>query len=132
MSRSERDGSNVLPLPHARAYQKVEYPSLRHLMDDLALEQVRGVRLDVFEEARASELSFVFYVTLTLYVTALDASGYTLYEYKENIATAASTDPVLDHDEPRLRAQRRMEEVFRDLSAAGFDVRGGRYALPRT
>ncbi|MDI3328888.1 MAG: hypothetical protein QJR06_10065 [Alicyclobacillaceae bacterium] len=113
-----------------RAYQKVEFSNLDHLIENLAGVGTRIVRLDLFEEVRQSELSFVYYITPTVFVTALDPSGYTVYEYREPFETVASDKKRLSNPTLLEPARRRMGEIEQHLRTSGFDVRYGRCTVP--
>lgn len=132
------------------AYQKIEFPTLTHFIEDVLDMGIHTVRLDLFEDIQASELSFVHYVTLTLYVTAMDPSGYTVYEYTEGLGTGASaadtrvgrgaggTDEAggaggeYRHPELVKGARDRLHEVEQVLTQAHLSVRHGRFGLPAT
>jgi hypothetical protein len=136
------------------AYQKIEFPTLAHFIEDVLDVGIYSVRLDLFEEVQPSELSFIHYVTQTMYLTAKDPSGYTVYEYTEALGTEASAasaaggvgsasvdsatsaasaagpDKECRHSELVKRAQERLQEVERVLSQAKLRVHHGRFALP--
>ena len=109
---------------------KVEFPSLDHFLDDIAASEVETVRMDVFEMVRASELSFVHYVTLMLYVTAQEPATSTIYEYAEPIATLISSDEVLDDEAASRAAEARMREVSERVKQIVPRIRHGRYTIP--
>jgi hypothetical protein len=106
---------------------KVGFPSLDHFVEDVVDAGIDTVRMDTFAKVRESELSFVHYVTFTLYVTAYDFARKVLYEYEEPLGTRATAD--LSVSEPMLgeAASARREEVERTLHQAGLRVRHGRY-----
>ncbi|WDL99138.1 hypothetical protein [Alicyclobacillus sp. ALC3] len=111
-------------------WQKIEFPTLGHLVHEVRESGIETVRVDTFSEFRASELSFVYYVTTTLFVTALCREECAIYVYTERLSTTASNgkdSDVLTESESSLT---RLEDVHRELREAGFLVRHGRYAQP--
>lgn len=113
----------------AQDWEKIEFPTLDHFIDEVKDSSVETVRVDVFSQHRASELSFVYYVTTTLFVTALCKRDAVIYEYTEWLSTAASDGKRRDASltEP---AQARLNCVRSQLRAASFSVRQGRYGQP--
>lgn len=109
-------------------WQKVEFPTLNHLMHEVRESGIETVRVDAFSEFRASELSFVYYVTTTLFVTALCREECVIYVYTERLSTTATDGK--DSDVWTEPVQARLEDVHRQLREAGFLVRHGRYAQP--
>lgn len=109
---------------------KVEFPSLDHFLDDIAASEIETVRMDVFEMVRASELSFVHYVTLMLYVTAQEPTTSTIYEYAEPIATLVSSDEIVDDETAARAAQARMQEVSERVKQIVPRIRHGRFTIP--
>jgi len=110
--------------------QSVEFPTVDHFIEDIASTGIETVRLDTFEEVSQSELSFVYYVTLTLFVTAYDPVKRILYEFVEPIGTTACTEMKLEDDLFTERAQNRIRDVELQLGEAKLTVLRGRYSLP--
>lgn len=129
MARTKRGTSRVVPFPSTRTYQKVEFPTLERFLEEVTHTNVRIVRIDVFSESRPSELSFVYYTTLTLYVTAQDEAGKVLYEYVEPLVTSATTEPKFDDEKAMKAAQDTMDRAVGQLNRLGLQTMGGRYTL---
>jgi hypothetical protein len=127
MNMHQQEEARVYTRHLGKALVKVEFPSLEHFVQDVAGAGIDTVRMDTFKEARESELSFVHYVTLTLYVTAYDFSRKVLYEYEEPLGTRATADPTAIDPAFAEAAGARREQVERALSQAGLTVRHGRY-----
>ncbi|MCF8567210.1 hypothetical protein LLE49_21040 [Alicyclobacillus tolerans] len=131
MIRSGRStNSQILSFPYTGVVQKVEFPSLDRFIEELGHENIESVRLDVFSESRPSELSFVYYNTLELFVTAQDHSGQILYEYMEPLATSTNTEPRFADEDGLELANRTRQKTAEKLSSAGLHVLGGRYTIP--
>ncbi len=107
----------------------VEFPTLAHFVQEVRKSGISDVRVDVFEQSQQSELSFVYYITLTLYVTASDEEGRVLYQYMEALDTTANTEPKYCGDDGLHRGAERMAGVKEELSQAGLQVGSGRYVL---
>ncbi|RIV26648.1 hypothetical protein D2Q93_03730 [Alicyclobacillaceae bacterium I2511] len=107
----------------------VEFPTLSHFIQEIRKSGISEVRVDVFEQSQQSELSFVYYVTLTLYVTASEEEGRVLYQYMEALDTTANTEPKYCGDDGLHRGAQRMVDVREELSLAGLEVGSGRYVL---
>jgi hypothetical protein len=88
---------------------------------------IEVLRLDLFENVHQTELSFVYYVTLTLFVTAQSSFEHTIFEYAEEIGTATSTAPHMEDAAVLNQGRSRIEELKRRLEEEGFEVRHGRY-----
>jgi len=129
MARTKRGTSSVVPFPSARMYKKVEFPTLERLLEEVTHTNIRIVRLDVFTESRPSELSFVYYTTLTLYVTAQDETSNVLYEFVEPLVTAATTEPKFDDEQAITSAQETMERAVAQVHRLGLQTLRGRYTL---
>ncbi|MCL6517093.1 hypothetical protein [Alicyclobacillus sp.] len=115
-----------------RLPSRIEFSSIDHFIDDVRREGIRRVHLDIFEEPRQSELSFVYYVGLDCVVTARDATGETTYEYIHRVSVVTETEPHCTDPNAWALARKRLEELEDRLRAAGFDVRHGRVAEPRS
>ena len=123
--------TKVYPLHRfVQVYHKVEFPTFAHFVEDMTDMGIENVRLDVFEEVKQSELSFVYYITLTVFLTARDSIGNILYEYTEPIGTIASTDKKLQDESFMELAQGRIRELEEQLRGAKLRVRRGRYSVP--
>lgn len=129
MTRTKRGTSRLVPFPSMRPCQKVEFPSLERFIEEIANTDIRIVRIDVFPESRPSELSFVYYTTLTLYVTAQDSSSLVLYEYVEPLSTTANTEPKFTNEDGLRSAQDKLYQTVEKLNAHGLQTLGGRYTL---
>lgn len=129
MTRTKRGTSRVIPFPVTQFCQKVEFPSLDRFIEEAVNLDVRIVRIDVFQESRPSELSFVYYTTLTLYVTAQDSSGKILYEYVQPLSTTANTEPKFTNEEALRAAQATLTNTVETLASHGLETLGGRYTL---
>lgn len=129
MNRTKRGTSRVVPFPSARLCQKVEFPSLNRFIEEVVNSDIRIVRIDLFSESRPSELSFVYYTTLTLYVTAQEPSGMVLYEYVEPLSTVANTEPRFNNEDALRVAQDTLRQTVQTLTAHGLETRGGRFSL---
>ncbi len=114
----------------ASAYRKVQFPNLTRFVDTLVSKGTNIVHVDVFEEVRQAELSFLFYITPTLFVTAVDPSGFTVYEYQEPLETVISESRRLSKGTPVESARLRMAELEAVLRSQGFEVQPGRCAVP--
>lgn len=112
-----------------QALSKVEFSTIQCFVEEMAEIGVQNVRLDIFEDVRQSELSFVYYVTLMLYLTAQDPTGCMVYEYREAIGTTASPDRKFHDDVFLHRAQNHIQEVEHLLIDEGLCVRRGRYLM---
>ena len=112
-------------------FGKLEFSSIERFMEDAEDDHVRTVHLDVFEVSQQSELSFVYYVTLTVFVTAEDDVQKLLYEYSEEVGTVASTDRRCSDETMVLRARQRIAELEELLVTNGFDVKHGRLTVSR-
>ncbi|QSO46268.1 hypothetical protein [Alicyclobacillus mengziensis] len=112
-------------------FGKLEFSSIERFMEDAEEDHVRTVHLDVFEVSQQSELSFVYYVTLTVFVTAEDDVQKLLYEYSEEVGTVASTDRRCSDETMVLRARQRIAELEELLVTNGFDVKHGRLTVSR-
>jgi hypothetical protein len=130
MPRAGEDKSSPHVLRRLKTYQKVDFPNLSHFQEELSDEHIHLVRLDMFEEPQQSELSFVYYVTLIMYVTAQDPTGMVLYEYRELLETTASSEPKFTDEMALKRAHERLTEVGLQLSSKGFVVQRGRFSVP--
>lgn len=129
MTRTKRGTSRVVPFPVTQVCQKVEFPSLERFIEEVVNSDVRIVRIDVFQDSRPSELSFVYYTTLTLYVTAQHSSGKILYEYVQPLSTTANTEPKFTSEEALRSAQITLTQTVEALAAHGLETLGGRYTL---
>lgn len=115
---------------HEKAYQKVEFSTLEHFLDEVTDSGIRLVRLDLFEQSSPSELQFIYYVRLLVCVTALDDTGFILFEYKETIATSAQASPDYVDAEGIQQAHNLRQALEQQVSARGLQVRRGRFAFP--
>lgn len=116
--------------PHPEAsWQCVELPSLNHLISELEEAGIELARVDLFQSGQVSELSFVYYVSLIVYVTAVDRENRILYEYKHVCDTQTSLKPELDDEVSLQRAEHEMEQVTENLKQAGLSVHYGRYVI---
>lgn len=107
--------------------QHVDFPTLDHFVEDIETAGIDEVRIDMFESVRATELSFVYYVSLVLVLTAADSQEGLIYEYSEVEETVTATEPHVTDELVRQRAQDRMSEVTRALRSTGLQVRHGRF-----
>lgn len=130
MAHSEGDGQGVFRRT-AKTHQKVEFASFVHFLGEMQDAGIGLVRADVFEEVKRSELSFLYYVSLTLFVTAQDSTGFVLYEYREPIATITATEETFRDDSFVEAAEKRRKEVESQLSEAGITVKRGRFTTPQ-
>jgi hypothetical protein len=105
---------------------KIEFSCLDDFIEEVRQEGVSKVHLDLVQNVRQSELSFVYYVSLEIVVTAQSDSGAQLYEYVERLAVVATTEPMCTDCDELARAECRLAELKVALSAAGFDVHHGR------
>lgn len=122
------------PTPESKGVRfpaRIEFSSIDHFIDDVRREGIRRVHLDLFEDARQSELSFVYYVGLDCVVTARDPAGDTTYEYIHRVSVVTETEPHCTDPNAMELARKRLAELEETLRAAGFDVRHGRVAEPR-
>ncbi|SFU64491.1 hypothetical protein [Alicyclobacillus macrosporangiidus] len=108
---------------------KVAFSDLDSLLDELLQCGIRTARLDLFRVIRQSELSFVHYVTWTLYVTAWDPERGTLYEYQEAAGTTVSTDPLAEDAVEPLAPRQRLETLRRRMQEQSIEVRRGRFVI---
>jgi hypothetical protein len=112
-------------------FGKLEFSSIQRFMEDAEQDHVRTVHLDVFEVSQQSELSFVYYVTLTIFVTAEDHEQRLLYEYAEEVGTVAGTDRHCKDEAIVVRARERVKELHEELTTTGFEVKHGRLTSTR-
>lgn len=111
---------------------KVEFSSLDDFLDDIAEADIDTVRLDVFEDVRPSALSFIHHVTWRLYVTARDATSWTVYEYAEPLAHLVASD-ACERDEAAMQvAQARVQQVQARFAGVVPRIRRGRYVVAET
>lgn len=110
-----------------RSTSKVEFSCLDYLMEDLRHGGIETVRIDLFDSVRQTELSFVYYVTLTLYVTAQDENNDAIFEYREDVASSTNTEPHCNDETAIQQGRERLAEVKQQLKTAGFEVLHGRY-----
>lgn len=108
---------------------KIEFSALADFIEEVRAAKIDVVRFDVFETAEKSELSFIYYVTVTMYVTAQSFSGRTLYEYREWLGTAPSADRHFQDDVLEKLVQARSSEVRTVLAAASCTVKAGRFVI---
>ncbi|WP_029422270.1 hypothetical protein [Alicyclobacillus macrosporangiidus] len=108
---------------------KVAFSDLDSLIDELLQCGIRAARLDLFRVIRPSELSFVHYVTWTLYVTAWDPENGTLYEYQEAAGTTVSADPIAGDAVEPLAPRQRLEALRRRMQEQSIEVRRGRFVM---
>lgn len=123
--------NNLLRASHHRNQQrhpvsKVEFSNLDDFIVDIKCHGVMTVRLDTFHYARQSELSFVQYVDLTLYVTAVDSRNSTMYEYSELIGTSVSIEANVIEEPLLEKARQRLDEFGRILRVNDFKIEHGR------
>jgi hypothetical protein len=123
--------SDLMRTSHHRKEQrhlvsKVEFSNLNYFIEDIKSHGVTTVRLDTSQRARQSELSFVQYVDLTLFVTAVDKRNCVMFEYSEAVGTAVSIE-ANDVEEPLLeKARQRLDEIGMTLRMNDFKVEHGR------
>ncbi|QQE77483.1 hypothetical protein [Alicyclobacillus sp. SO9] len=110
-----------------RTRNKVEFSCLEYFLDDMLRSEISSVRIDVFDSVQATELSFVYYVTLTLFVTAQSDFEHTIYEYTEEVDTSTNTEPHITDTQVLEKGNRRIEELKKWFSEKGFEVRSGRF-----
>lgn len=85
----------------------------------------------MFQSVRSTELSFVNYVDVVLYVTAFDSWNNYLYEYEEVAGSSpAAADELAADDEVLQRGLARMAEVQEQLTHLGYHVEHGRLMQP--
>jgi hypothetical protein len=111
----------------ARTSNKVAFSCLEYFIDDMSRSGIELLRTDLFETVHQTELSFVYYVTLTLFVTAQSTFEHTIFEYAEEIGTATNTTPHMEDAAVLNQGRTRIAELERRLGEAGFEVRHGRY-----
>lgn len=111
----------------ARTSNKVEFSCLEYFIEDMKRSDITTVRIDVFESVQRTELSFVYYVTLTLFVTAQSDFQHTLFEYTEEVGTATNTEPKLADEAVLAKGRTKIEELKQRLESEGFEVLHGRY-----
>jgi hypothetical protein len=111
----------------ARTSNKVEFSCLEYFIDDMKRSGIDFLRIDSFESVRQTELSFVYYVTLTLYVTAQSNFEHTIFEYTEEVGTATNTTPHMEDKSVLAQGQSRVKDLKRRLEQEGFEVGHGRY-----
>lgn len=116
---------------HRPQFGKLEFSSIESFIEDARADHVDTVHLDVFEVSQQSELSFVYYVTLTVFVTAEDEAQRLLYEYSEEIGTVASTDRHCTDETIVHQAKARVQELGQVIATQGFEVRHGRLTVSR-
>lgn len=104
---------------------KIEFSCLDDFIEDLESEGIDQVRLDLVENAQPSELSFIYYVSLDIVVTAQDRP-VRLYQYSERVCTQTTDEPKMTDRDAWMDAQARLAEVKRRLLDAGFQIRHGR------
>lgn len=125
--------SKLLALQHdgglrpSDGFRTVDFPSLEHFMEDVLDAGVAQVRVDVFAFSQPSELSFLYYMSFVLFVTALDAAHQSVYEYKEVYGTKPSASPEVMDEVAVRRVNKRREEVMEILHKAGFRTAHGRF-----
>jgi len=113
-----------------RTSTKIEFSTLADFIHEVKDANIQIVRFDVVEKAEQSELSFIFYVSSMLYVTAQSFSGRCLYEYSEWLGSAASVDHSLPDDSLVKLVTARTTDVGAALRAAELQVRHGRFVVP--
>jgi hypothetical protein len=128
--QGERDFRFDLSGNISKAPAKVDFPNLIHFIEDVREAGVKTVRLDAFEFVSQSELSFVYHVTLALFVTAHDPIENVFYEYTEALGTQTNTEPEFTDSSLTDLVERRTSEVKEELRQANFNVRHGRYTIP--
>lgn len=122
--------SHLMETPAVYAFQRVDFPAVDHFIEDARNAGVSEVRIDLFPSARVSELSFVYYVSLLLYVTALDPKNSLIYEYKEVLETTAALESGMTDEfaiQPGTDRLVEIEELFRQ---SGFSTAHGRFVSP--
>ena len=108
---------------------KVQFSNLANFLEEITNLEISVVRLDVFPVIRPSEVSFVHYITMTLYVTAYHSSTYTMYEYTEPLTTQVSADLAM-HDEVAMAlTQERFKQVEHQCNEVVPQIRRGRYVF---
>lgn len=107
---------------------KVTFPNLDHFLAEVADTAIDTVRADVFPMVTPSDLSFVYHITMTLYVTAVDPETALILEYAEPLATDVTTDlsvaPPLD-----AAVEARLSEVEESILTVAPIIRRGRYVV---
>ena len=114
----------------ARPFEKVEFARLSDFITEVREAGGRTVRVDIFEETRLSELSFVYYVSFVLYVSAQPPATHSLYEFKEPVGTVVQSTSTVQVKPVAEFAAGRLQDVEQELRGANFTIRRGRYTLP--
>jgi hypothetical protein len=112
-----------------RHLSKIEFSCIEHFIEDVRKERITKVHLDLKENVRQSELSFIYYVSVEVVVTAQGDDNYQVYEYVERVTDVTTTEPRCTDEEAMEKATRRMSELKEVLTGAGFDVLHGRIVL---
>jgi hypothetical protein len=128
MPQSHYHGSVThLPVPTSHIVRKIEYSSLTDFLEDVKANGVVEVHMDVVAAYRPSELSFVHYVDLILYVTATEEPpDVALYEYSEIVGSCVSTDGKATDASVAEQGSVRIDALRTQLEGAGFTVQHGR------
>jgi|GEM_PF-6368954 len=111
----------------ARTTNKVEFSCLDYFIEDMRHSGINTLRIDLFDSVQQTELSFVYYVTLTLYVTSQSNRRDTIFEYAEEVASSTNTEPRCDDEAALHQGKTRLAQVKEQLEEAGFEVLHGRY-----
>ncbi|MCL6444835.1 MAG: hypothetical protein K6T83_15500 [Alicyclobacillus sp.] len=109
-----------------RYSSKIEFSCLDDFIEDVQAEGIVKVHLDLLENVHASELSFIYYVSLDIVVTAQADHKGRVYEYSERVSVQTTDEPKVTDLDALAKAQTRLAEVKRRLTEAGFQTRHGR------
>lgn len=119
------------PVAERVVSNRVVVSCLEFFLENMRFHQISDVRIDLFQSLRGSELSFVNYVDVVLYVTAFDAWNHCLYEYEEVVGSCATGAEELVADEEVLQeGMGRMLKVQDELTGLGYHVEHGRLMQP--
>ena len=100
-------------------------------LENMRFHGITDIRIDLFQSVRSTELSFVNYVDVVLYVTAFDSWNNCLYEYEEVVGSSAAAAEELEADDEFLqRGMERMAEVQDQLTGLHYHVEHGRLMQP--
>lgn len=118
---------NIRKRRASATYRTVDFPSLDHFVQDAQDAGITQVRIDIFPYSQASELSFVHYIFLVLYVTALDVEHQAVFQYQEAYDTQPSLSPDAQNEVALRRVSKRLSEVEHMLARIGFQTAHGRF-----
>ncbi len=119
------------PTTRPSVSNRVVVSCMDFFLENMRFHGITDVRIDLFQSVRSTELSFVNYVDVVLYVTAFDSWNNCLYEYGEVVGSSAAAAEELEADDEFLqRGMERMAEVQDQLTGLGYHVEHGRLMQP--